>query len=250
MTLVEVIITLALVTMITGGIYAGVVQGMRANHAAAQRISAFGLCRDLLENMRGSPYVEINTNTFPQTTVQIATLGSGGNILEGTRWAEIETFVYPPRRQVTVHLEWEYMNRTFREHAVGVIYYRDRQPTGSRGGALSGSLNLNPGNSPQNMFEMRMSDGTLITRDDLVGGHPGATGMAEEIHVRPAGAGNQNTLLLNGAPFPLSNSRSYMIQGKNLSVTLVNTTPGQGQGQGMGQWNLSVNSPEAMITVK
>lgn len=254
MTLVEVAISLALVSILVVGIYAGVVQGISANHASAQRVSAFGLCRDLLETMRGAPYAEINTNVYGATTVEIARLGQSGQVVTGRRWTEITSFHYPPRKQVTVRLEWQYRNRLYEEFATGVIYFRGRRLTGTTGGTLSGNLNLNPNNSPQNQFNMVMEDGTIINRSDLLGGHPGVSGTAVEIQFQPKGAGNQNSLLLNGEPFNMSNSRSYLIQGTSLEVQLVNKHPGQGQGQGqgqaMGQWVLSVQSPDALITVQ
>lgn len=251
MTIVEVLIGLTLVMILLGGLYAGVLQGIAANHAAAQRISAFGLCKDLLETMRGAPYAEVNTNVYGATTVEISRSESG-NVVEGTRWTEITPFFFPPRKQVTVRLEWTYRNQTFSEFATGIIYFRGRRLTGSTGGVLAGQINLNPNNSPQNQFHMVMADGTVISRSDLLGGHSGVSGRAQEVHFQPKGPGSQNSLLLNGEPFNMSNSRSYLIQGNPLNVQLVNTHPGQGQGQGqaMGQWSLSINSPDAMITVQ
>jgi prepilin-type N-terminal cleavage/methylation domain-containing protein len=249
MTLVEVMVSLLLVSVLVAGLYAGVVQGLAMNYVAAQRISSFGLCKELLESMRGSAYTSINTNEYGPESVDVARLEIDGTVVRGTRSIEVSTFYYPPRKQVTVNLAWSYVGRSYEESATGTIYYRGRRITGTTGGAVGGSLNLNPNNSPANSFSMSMSDGTQISRDDFIDGFAGIEGEADEIHFQPKGSGTQNTLTLNGQPFDVLNSRSYLIQGNEMSVRLYNTHVNP-QGEAVGQWHVEISSPDAMITVQ
>lgn len=247
MTIVEVLVSLTLVMILLGGIYAGVVQGITANHAAAQRISAFGLCKDLLETMRGAPYHSITTDNYGPTTVEIARLGPG-NSIEGIRTAEITPFFPPARKQVTVRLQWTYRNQVFNEFATGIIYSRNRGERGSAGGALGGHVRLNPNNSPNNHFYLVMADGTVISRANLLARHSGISGYAQEVRFQPMGSGSQNTLTVNDEPFEMDNSRRYIIEGTEggpLYVTLENNGPGA-----MGHWTLRITSEDGRITVQ
>jgi hypothetical protein len=249
MTVIEVLISLTLVTMLVAGVYAGVVHGLSMNYSAAHRISSFGLCKELLESMRGSSYTTINTNAYAPEQVDIARLGISGETITGTRSIDVENFFYPPRKRVTVRIQWAYRGRQLEESATGTIYFRGRRITGTTGGTLTGSLNVNPNNSPTSNFSMSMADGTQISRDDFIDGFSGITGMAEEINLQPKGGGTQNTLLLNGEPFDLSNSRTYLIQGNNMAVRLYNTNINP-QGKAVGEWHIELTSPDAMIAVQ
>ena len=50
MTLVEVALSLALISLLLAGIYTGVTNAVRLNYAVAQRVVAFGLCKQTLED--------------------------------------------------------------------------------------------------------------------------------------------------------------------------------------------------------
>ncbi len=111
--------------------------------------------------------------------------------------------------------------------------------------ALSGSLNINPNNSPNNEFVLIKPDGTTITRDDLAGdvteydGVPCVyyTGPAVLVHVKPKGSGDQNTLLTNGAVFTVENSATYDFVGE-LDVALWNDSRNEGNHRANGKWFL------------
>lgn len=109
---------------------------------------------------------------------------------------------------------------------------------------LSGEINLNPGNSPDNEFVLTLADGTAITRDDLRDGFAGYTGKATRIHLKPKGNASQNGLELDGTPFPLVNGRTYDITSDWMTVKLYN---GQ-NGNAAGQWWLKVHAMEAIVT--
>lgn len=119
------------------------------------------------------------------------------------------------------------------------------------GGAntLSGSLNINPNNSPNNEFLLIKPDGTSITRDDLnndttaYDSEPCVyySGPAMLIHVKPMGAGNQNTLLVNGVVYPLNNSTTYDFAG-NINVVVQTDNRNNGNNRAVPPWRLeSIN---------
>ncbi len=249
MTIMEVVIAMALVTMLVSGIYSGVSQGMRINFATGQHIAAFGLCKDLLETMRGAEYTSVSEAVFPPSTVRITDWGGIAAVpLTGTRSCRVRTFYYPPRKQVDVDMVWVYGGRTNRQTASGTIYFRGRRLTGSAGGEVAGSVNLNPNNSPHLEFSLTMVDGTVITRDDFLAGLSGTSGAASEVFFKPKGAGSQNSLTLNGQPFPLSNARGYLIQSSDMQITLYNSHINPA-GHAVGQWHISITSNDALITV-
>lgn len=131
---------------------------------------------------------------------------------------------------------------------------------------ISGSININPNNSPQNEFVLTKEDGTQITRDDLHqnapvgGGGVLFEGSATFIHVKPKGNGNQNTLLIDGQPFILTNANTYDFSG-NMVVRLYNDQI-HSNGKAMGKWwitisagtassgeNVAVGTPDRLIKI-
>lgn len=111
--------------------------------------------------------------------------------------------------------------------------------------SLSGSLNINPNNSPDNEFLLLKPDGTSITRDDLANdtteydSEPCVyyTGPAMLVHVKPKGAGNQNTLIVDGVVYTLDNSTTYDFVG-DMNVVVQNDSRNNGNHRANGQWQL------------
>ncbi len=130
---------------------------------------------------------------------------------------------------------------------------------GSSGGdappAIEGDVNLNPNNKDDFEFEMDGFDANgnpmKVTRDDLLASNGKFTyqGTASQIRFRPKGNGNQNGIILNGKPYRLSNSNTYLI------VVLRDPTTGElyqivvkiynrkQKGNAMGQWWMSLKTP-------
>lgn len=106
-----------------------------------------------------------------------------------------------------------------------------------------GQINLNPNNSPQNEFTLLLSDGTVVTRDNLLNGFSGYEGEAIYVHVKPKGSGSQNGLIIDGNTYPLRNSDTYDILAPSMTVNLYC------EGQGMGQWRISISTKEAKVFV-
>jgi hypothetical protein len=105
---------------------------------------------------------------------------------------------------------------------------------------LGGLININPSQSADNEFTLREPDGTTITRDSLTKDFPGYLGPAALVHVKPKGNGNQNGLLVDGAPYQLQNSCTYDILSDTMTVNLFNDNVQNGKAN--GKWYISVAS--------
>ncbi len=246
MTLVEVVVTMMVVAMLAVGVYSGIVQGSRLNYAASQRIAAFGICRSVLEEMKSAGYNAVTATNFPAHSVTITHLGGSDRIpLSGMCSNQIATVSSPDRKNVTVWASWNYQGRPFWERVDGVVYYRDAEVASGLKGDITGGININPNNSPDNEFTLGFADGTTITRDDLTQDYGGYTGPAEMVHLKPKGNGNQNSLTLNGEPYTLYNANTYDITGP-LSVDLYNDHINP-SGKAVGKWWIEITAAGATI---
>lgn len=122
---------------------------------------------------------------------------------------------------------------------------------------VSGSLALNPNNSPLSEFLLVKPDGSVITRDDVKFDNTVYTstpavyysGPVVLVHLKPQGDGNQNTLNVDSAPYSMNNSDTFDFTSPNMTVTLANDSINQGNGQANGNWYLSnINGTEVAIT--
>lgn len=126
MTLAEVVVMLALVTLLISGIYAGIVNAVHLNYAVAQRVAAFGLCRDTLEQMRGIGYDQVNTTRFGTTNLWLTHLGGSQMIpLSATRTCTIASHAGPIRKEVNVTIAWTFRGKPFEESIRTYIFKRE-----------------------------------------------------------------------------------------------------------------------------
>jgi Tfp pilus assembly protein PilX len=112
---------------------------------------------------------------------------------------------------------------------------------------VTGSININPNNNSDNLFVLSLPNGTVIDRDDLQQDFGGYTGTATSIRVQPKGAGNQNSLIVDGEPFSLSNGTTYLIESESMTVNLYNDNVNS-QGKALGKWYILVTATSATIT--
>ncbi len=116
----------------------------------------------------------------------------------------------------------------------------------------SGRVNLNPNNASDNEFTLTKPDGSTITRDMLHRADkvdPDGTyffGDASTVHFRPKGNGNQNTIMLNGAPYWVENSHAYLITGNLLTVRLYNDKVNK-NAKPMGHWWMEIATGSVTI---
>jgi len=123
----------------------------------------------------------------------------------------------------------------------------DAEPPAAPASELAGAVNLNPKNNSDFEFELRRPDGSTLTRDDLLaaGGSLDFTGAAAWIRFTPKGSGTQSGLTLDGQPFPISNSATYVVQGGTIQARVYNDKGGKGKA--MGRWWLAITASGASI---
>lgn len=141
------------------------------------------------------------------------------------------------------------------KYAAFIVPSPNAGSTNSGTHTLIGSLNINPNNSPDNEFLLVKPDGTSITRDGLANdtteydSEPCVyySGPALLIHVKPKGAGNQNTLIVDGVVYTLNNSTTYDFVG-DMNVVVQNDSRNNGNHHANGQWQLdSINGDDVTL---
>lgn len=127
-TLVEVVVIATLLVLVIAGLIRGIIAANQMNYLSAQRVAAFGLCRQRYEQMRAVPRDRFatltSTNALLATTpVRITHLGGAQAIaLTGTCSVAMADFNSPRRKHVTVRVNWEFKGRAYQESASGVLY--------------------------------------------------------------------------------------------------------------------------------
>ncbi len=113
-------------------------------------------------------------------------------------------------------------------------------------GPIDGFLGINPNNNPYASFILKLPDGTVIERSDLMALFPGYSGPASWVRLQPKGGGHQNTLNLNGEPLPIKNSETYKLSSDIMTVHLYNDHVNE-KGLAMGQWFIAFEALDACI---
>lgn len=245
MTIVEVVVASALLAILSIGIFASIVQGTYINQNTAQHTVAFGLCRERLEQMRGVGYASVNTNVFSNEDLPLTHLGGFTRTpLTCSLTNTITELTVPTRKAITITVSWSCRDLLSHETLYGVIYQKEEDTIPLLRGDISGSININPNNSADNEFTMTTPSGT-ITRDTLTQSYGGYSGSASDLRVKPKGNGNQNSLIVNGAPFSLANCNTYSILSTQMSVVLRNDKVKNGKA--LGKWWIDITATDATI---
>lgn len=248
MTLIELAVAMVLTSLLIGGIYTGVVSGMNLNYAVAQRVAAFGLCRERLEQMRSSEYADVTSDTFGNEQLDLTHLGGSERLpLVCARVSTIATLDNPARKAVEVEVTWQYRGIDYKESVAGLVFARFASVLPGLTGDIGGEININPNNSPDNEFVLTLPDGSTVTRDDLHQNYAGYTGPATLVHIKPKGNGNQNSLTLNGDVFTVMNGSLYDIEADNMTVNLYNDNVNP-QGKANGKWWIGIVATGGTIT--
>ena len=111
---------------------------------------------------------------------------------------------------------------------------------------IGGKININPNRSAQNEFVLVLSGGGKVTRDMLTADYAGYEGPCSSVHVKPKGNGNQNGLVVDGAPFALENAETYDIAAADMAVHLYNDKVNK-KGKAMGKWWIAITATDATI---
>jgi hypothetical protein len=248
MTLVEVMVASFLLALFIGGVYTGLITGMRMNYATAQRLAAFGLCAERLEQMRGCDYSTITVNNFPTETNKLTHLGGSQRVpLNCIRSNIIVSLSNPARKAIAIKVNWVYRGKDYNESINGTIFFKEESASPVFRGAIDGWVNINPNNSSDNEFSVETPGGT-INRDDLTQDSAGYYGPATLVHVKPKGNGNQNNLTMNGELFTLFNSSTYDIAADDMTVWIKNDKINP-QGKAIGKWWIWISSGDGTLTI-
>jgi type II secretory pathway pseudopilin PulG len=126
MTLIEVMIAAAIVLMMAGGLISSVIVANQMTYAAAQRQAAFGLCTELLEQMRSvTNFAMVNITNFPSQTLRLTHLGGSKRIpLPCTRDCVVNPLNSPTRKEVQVRVNWTYRGKPMGETLNSVIFFK------------------------------------------------------------------------------------------------------------------------------
>ena len=240
-TLMEAMVSMSILGMLLTWVYDGVSQAVLGNAATAQRVAAFGLCMERLEEIRAADYDNVTGAAFPEQTVPITHLGGATRLsLTGTLTTEIVSRVDPPRKEVTSQVSWRLGDRTLCESLTGCAIDREAQ-TGAIG-AASGSVCLHPNTSEPRAFKLVQPNGSTITEADLRSpSFPGYTGPAPHVQFQAGGPGTQTSLLLDSVPYPMPNAKKWKFEAPAMSVNLSRDVS-------TGKWSLGVTGSAVTIT--
>jgi len=111
---------------------------------------------------------------------------------------------------------------------------------------VSGAININPNNSPDNEFLLVTSDGSVLSRDDLHQDQSDYTDVAYLMHVKPKGNGNQNSLTVDGVTYTLNNNTAYTFSSVGMAFNLYNDNRNP-QGKAVGHWWININGSPISI---
>ena len=101
---------------------------------------------------------------------------------------------------------------------------------------VSGRININPNNSPENEFFLLTTDGRSYTREDLANDElPDYAGTATFIHVKPKGNFDQTDLNVDSTTYTLERNTTYTFTADSMSVVLTNDNRNP-HGKAVGQW--------------
>ena len=126
MTLVEVMIASAVLTVVTGAVITTVVTSTRLNYSSAQHLAAFGLCEGRLEQMRSLPFGDITAANFSSETLPLTHMGGATrHPLPCTRSSTLTHQMNPERQDVSIVVAWTFAGMDLEERITTAIYRKE-----------------------------------------------------------------------------------------------------------------------------
>jgi prepilin-type N-terminal cleavage/methylation domain-containing protein len=127
-TLIEVMIATFLVGILGAGVISGATVARRLTYVNAQRVSAFGLAKAKLEELKGRGYNELDALYGSQVQeVDLDLVNLGGvtqEVIPATRTLSLQDLTSPQRKRVTVRIQWEFQGREIDETVQTFLYPR------------------------------------------------------------------------------------------------------------------------------
>ena len=125
----------------------------------------------------------------------------------------------------------------------GLISITGKEEGDSKGGLLSGAININPGRKKGNGDYFSI-DGDVIDADTIREMTADADGIAKVVVLTPKGNANRNGLEVDGFPLPLQNGTKYTFTGEAITYRLYND---KDKGGALGHWWISLDGVEVVI---
>ena len=148
--------------------------------------------------------------------------------VDGTTWFEIDPSTLSVTEVVSYSNSIEGVDFWYNAESV----HCDNSQTlvaDEQNGDLSGLININPSkNGKLNEFEMELTDGSIITREDLTDGWSCTDLEVAKVHFRPKGNANKNSMTIDDDAYELLNGEIYDVTG-NITVTIGKQGNGNGQ---------------------
>ena len=246
LTIVEVMVSMALITIIAAALYVGTEQATRGSAVNAMHVAAYGLLQNQFEQMRGGVFSAISVANYPTQTMVITTSGgmNATNTITGLFSCTVTNLASPSRKQVQLTLTWRYRNFTnITETLAGSIV--DPNATASLMGSLTGYIYLNP-NGPPTQFTLTQLGGGTITWGSItnLSMSNSTTYTVSDLLFQVGGAGTQTTIQYNYQPFPLANAKQWTIDDATgfrarISYSATNSC-----------WKLRVSGQSAVISTQ
>lgn len=124
-TLVEVMVTMAIFSLIIATVLSSLVQISKFNYMSAQKVVAFGLAYDALENLKSENYADVTSGHALLTPEEVKLTHLGGKnrvALNAWRWGEVEEKFSPQRKVITIWIGWTYQDKHHFEKVDGTIF--------------------------------------------------------------------------------------------------------------------------------
>jgi len=239
--LLEVMVSLAILGILTAAIYSGLNNGNVATAIAAQHSAAFALCKERLEQMRGADFGAVTTDDFPQESIVITHRGGmSGEPINGTISNTIQNMAKPARKQIHIRLTWDCAGKSQEEELTGEIL--DRDALSSENGYISGWVQVQNLNKPY-WFRLWKRGGGVIKNKDLRDpSFTGWNGYATRVKFYPKGSGVQTSLHYNFQPYPISNANKWIVRSNSsMSATLVKSSSNH-------KWYLYLSGTDTVLT--
>ena len=124
-TLAEVLIVMGLFALVATGMIRGILTVNELNYRSAQRVAAFGICRERFERMKSLEFGQLTTTNdlFATSAVRLTHLGGRtGVAMTGTCSAVLVDLPDPVRKHITISVTWRFQGRDSTESVSGVIF--------------------------------------------------------------------------------------------------------------------------------
>lgn len=124
-TLVEVMVAMAIFSLIIASVLSGLFQISQFNYMNAQKVVGFGLAYDALENLKAESYEQVTPDhdMLTPSEVKLTHLGGKSRVaLKAWRWGAVEEETSPQRKNITIWVGWNFREKYRHERIVGTIY--------------------------------------------------------------------------------------------------------------------------------